>query len=152
MKNTYEKDFDSLKHIIASSNGSFDNYVSNLTPTERREFLDDMDYVLGRTKSKYKKVLYVNMILFLVIGLSFINLQNNFSPISAIVFISSFGFFPTSCYQLYKNWKTVRKYKIIDLKSISSNCLPFLLSHFSTNSLKSTSFLPNNPLIFFPNL
>jgi len=113
MKNTYEKDLDSMKHLIASSNGSFDDYVSNLTPTERREFLDDMDYILGRTKSKYKKVLYVNMILFLVIGLSFINLQNNFSPTSAIIFISSFGFFPTSCYQLYKNWKTVRNYKII---------------------------------------
>ncbi len=113
MKNTYQKDLDSLKHLVASNGVSFDDYVSNLNPIDRREFLDDMDYVVGRTKSKYKKSLYVNMILFLGIGLSFINLQSNFSPISAVIFISIFSFFPASCYQLYKKWKTVRRFKMI---------------------------------------
>ena len=41
------------------------------------------------------------------------NLKFNFSGLSAILFISTFGVLFVASQELYKNWKTVRRYKLI---------------------------------------
>jgi len=110
--NTYEKDLNSLKHLIASS-GDFNDYVDSLDVNGKREFVDDVDYIINRTKFKYKKVLYFHLFIFVLFGSSILNMKFNFSGLSAILFISTFGILFVASQELYKNWKTVRRYKLI---------------------------------------
>ena len=109
---TYEKDLNSLKHLIASS-GNFDAYVDSLDVHGKREFVDDVEYIINKTKSKYKKVLYIHLFISILVLASFMNLKFNFSGLSAILFISTFGVLFVASQELYKNWKTVRRYKLI---------------------------------------
>jgi hypothetical protein len=109
---TYEKDLNSLKHLIAST-GNFNDYVDSLNPMKKREFVNDVEYIIGRTKSKYKNVLKFHLFIFTLFLVSIINLKFNFSGLSIILFTSAFGVLFVASQELYKNWKTVRKYKLI---------------------------------------
>jgi len=109
---TYEKDLNSLKHLIASS-GNFDAYVDSLDVHEKREFVDDVEYIISKTKSKYKKVLNFHLFITVLFVSSIMNLKFNFSGLSAILFISTFSVLFVASQELYKNWKTVRRYKLI---------------------------------------
>ncbi len=109
---TYEKDLNSLKHLIAST-GNFNDYVDSLSVYEKREFVNDIDYIIGRTKSKYKNVLKLHLFIFTLFALSIINLKFNFSGLSASLFFLVFAFLPWFTKELYRNWKTVRTYKLI---------------------------------------
>jgi hypothetical protein len=109
---TYEKDLNSLKHLIAST-GNFNDYVDSLSVYEKREFVNDIDYIIEKTKSKYKNVLKLHLFIFTFFALSIINLKFNFSGYSASLFLLTFAFLPWFTKELYKNWKTVRTYKLI---------------------------------------
>lgn len=109
---TYEKDLNSLKHLNASS-GNFDAYVNSLDTHGKREFVDDVEYIINKTKNKYKRVLYIHLFISMLVLASFINLKFNFSGLSAILFILTSGALFPATLELYKNWKTVRTFKLI---------------------------------------
>ena len=109
---TYEKDLNSLKHLIASSS-NFDAYVDSLDVHGKREFVDDVEYIINKAKNKYKKVLYIHLFITVLFVSSIMNLKFNYSGLSAILFISTFSVLFVASQELYKNWKTVRRYKLI---------------------------------------
>lgn len=119
--NTYEKDLNSLKHLIASS-GNFNQYVSSLDVFKKREFINDVEYIISKTKNKYNRFLKYNLIIFAFFAVSFLNMKFNYSILSIIIFISTFGVLFTSTLEVYKNWKTVRQYKMIK-KAIKTSWL-----------------------------
>ena len=109
----YEKDYASLRHLIASQCVEFDDYVSALSVFEKREFQDDLDYIIQRTKSRYRTRLYIHISLTLVTFASWVNLKIHFNDLSAAFFIFSFGVLFPATWELYKHWRTVRIYKLI---------------------------------------
>jgi hypothetical protein len=110
---TYNKDYASLRHLIASQCVEFNDYVSTLSVFEKREFQHDLDYIIHRTKSRYRRRLYIHMILTLVTFASLINLKIHFNGKSVAFFIFSFGAICPATWELYKHWRTVRQYKLI---------------------------------------
>lgn len=108
----YTKDLNALKYLN-NSNGNFENYVQNMDLETKKDFLQDLKYLINRVKSKYRIHLITHVISTALLVISFINLKVNFSGISAIIFILMFGIFFTVSIELFKQWRTVRRFKVL---------------------------------------
>lgn len=104
-----------IKHLKLQtlSGKKITDYVECLSLYEKDEFLNDTASLVDYFKKSYKKTLIVHLFFTLFLVGGFINLQLNFSGVSAIVFILGFGIFCTASFELYKSWKRVRTFKLL---------------------------------------
>lgn len=102
-----------LKHMIATLNQNFEEYVHSLEPAEKRDFITDIEEIITRTKQQYRNALNFHLFVFILLFIFIINLRLNFSGISALLFIITFGILVPSTIELRKRWKTVRTFKLI---------------------------------------
>lgn len=104
-----------IKHLKQQSlsGKTITDYVECLSVFEKDEFLNDTISIVDELKVSYKRVLFIHLIFTLFVALTFINLQLNFTGLSAIFFILSFSVFSAVSFELYKSWKRVRIFKLL---------------------------------------
>lgn len=104
-----------IKHLKLQilSGKTLTNYVDCLSDSDKRDFLNDTIDIIFKFKKSYRRTLIVHLMSTLILVGSYFNLNMNYSGISAIFFISSFSVFFIASRELYKQWKTVRNFKLL---------------------------------------
>lgn len=92
---------------------TLEQYVNSLEDSQKKEFVDEIKYVIDFLKPQYRKNLKFHLVSFLLLALTYILIKQDLTPQTFIAFFISWIFFGTMTIATVKKWKLIRKYKLI---------------------------------------